>query len=128
MSLLEVADVTRANFSIVAARSKTTPTFAFAGNADMDALLPLELFLRQLEQATAEERVSRITCDFRDLYFMNSSCFKCFVSWINNIASSKSELQYVVDFVTNPGMRWQARSLENLQHFGPTIVRITAQT
>lgn len=128
MSLLDLADVTRPNFSITAARDESTPTFAFAGNADMDALGALGVFLRQLEQATLEQRVSRVTCDFRDLYFMNSSCFKCFVLWINGIGGVRSELQYVVEFVANPAMRWQARSLENLQHFGPSIVRITAQT
>lgn len=128
MSLLELADVTRANFSITVARGERTPTFAFAGNADMDAVIALGAFLKQLEQATLEQRVGRVTCDFRDLYFMNSSCFKCFVLWINGIAGVRSELQYVVEFIANPAMRWQARSLENLQHFGPSIVRVTAQS
>ncbi|MET0793327.1 MAG: hypothetical protein ABW061_17530 [Polyangiaceae bacterium] len=128
MSLLDLADVTRENFSITTIRGERSPTFAFAGNADMDAIAALGIFLRNLERAALEQRVALVTCDVRQLYFMNSSCFKCFVLWVNAIAGLSSELQYAVEFIANPGMRWQVRSLENLQHFGPSIIRITVQT
>ena len=128
MGLQGLTDVTLENFSIVAARGEKVPTFAFTGNADMGAIEALGAFLRQLERAALEQRISQVKCDVRELYFMNSSCFKCFVLWINSIASLTRELRYVVEFIANPGMRWQIRSLESLQHFGPTIIVITAQS
>jgi hypothetical protein len=98
----------------------------FPATPILDAHVALGAFLRQLEREAAQKQVVQFTCDFRQLYFMNSACFKCFVVWINDIAGLTRELQYVVEFVTNPNMHWQRRSLENLQYFGPSIVRITA--
>jgi hypothetical protein len=68
--------------------------------------------------------VSEVTCDFRTLSFMNSSCFKAFVVWIDTVKNAK--LSYRIRFRTAPNMHWQRRSLEALRRLAVDVVSLDA--
>ena len=62
--------------------------------------------------------------DFERLEFMNSSCFKNFVAWINRVQEMEARSRYQIRFVSNPGLHWQKRSLSALQCFAVDLVQI----
>jgi hypothetical protein len=70
----------------------------FIGNADMDAIAPLE--------------------------FMNSACMKLFVNWVSDILDAPEEKRYRLRFRSNPEIRWQKRSLTALQCFTTDVVAV----
>lgn len=95
----------------------------FSGNGDMSAVEALGRYLKQVHQEAVSQRVTDVSFDFRDLYFMNSSCFKAFVTWIDQ--ASRAEVHaYRIRFLTNPRLHWQRRSLEALRCLSPNVVRV----
>jgi len=124
MTAVGIDPLSLENFSIAPTWDGSTLRIAFSGNADMDARAPLEAFVKRLNVQVLAAKLKRVVCDMRGLYFMNSACFKCLVQWIDAIVKSEVEQQYTLNFIKNPKMAWQARSLESLRHFGPAIVHI----
>lgn len=95
----------------------------FSGNGDMTAVEPLGRYLKKVHVEATSLRLGEVKFDFRDLYFMNSSCFKAFVTWIDQ-ASRVEEHGYGIRFLTNPRLHWQRRSLEALRCLAPKVVRV----
>jgi hypothetical protein len=95
----------------------------FSGNGDMSAVDALGRYLKQVHQEAVSLEVKDVSFDFRDLYFMNSSCFKAFVTWIDQASRSEGHA-YVIRFLTNPRLHWQRRSLEALRCLSPNVVRV----
>jgi hypothetical protein len=114
-----------AGFQLTPRREGDTLVVNFAGNGDMSAVDTLGRFLKQLHVEATGTRASEVAFDFRDLYFMNSSCFKAFVTWID-IVSRTTEKAYTIRFLTNPRLHWQRRSLEALRCLAPHVVRVEA--
>jgi len=127
MTALAIEPLSLDNFSIAPTWEGSTLRIAFSGNADMDARAGLEAFVKRLNTQVVAAKLQRVVCDMRDLYFMNSACFKCLVQWIDAIVKANVEQQYSLSFIKNPKMSWQARSLESLRHFGPAIVLIKTE-
>ncbi len=94
------------------------------GNADLRAREPLESLLGRVDAEARRLRVAEVEVDLRDLEFMNSSCFKSFVSWIGRVQDLEPEMQYRIRFVSNPSMHWQQRSLHALRCFAVELVSI----
>jgi hypothetical protein len=65
-----------------------------------------------------------VRCDFRRLGFMNSSCFKSFVVWIDTVKNAP--IAYKISFLTDPNLHWQRRSLEALRRLAVNVVSIEA--
>ena len=97
----------------------------FSGNGDMSAVEALGRFLKALHTQATSLGVPEVAFDFRDLYFMNSSCFKAFVTWIDVVSRVNSN-GYKIRFMTNPRLHWQRRSLEALRCLSPNVVRVEA--
>jgi len=96
---------------------------AVTGNGDMSTVEALSRYLRQVHTVVVELALAEVRFDFRDLYFLNSSCLKEFVTWICGAVES-SPKSFKVRFVTNPKLLWQRRSLEALQRLAPNTVQI----
>jgi hypothetical protein len=96
---------------------------SFAGNGDMTAVEALGRYLKQVHLEAVALKVLEVKFDFRDLYFMNSSCFKAFVTWIDQAANAEDH-NYQIRFLTNPRLHWQRRSLEALRCLSPDVVRV----
>ena len=96
----------------------------FDGTADMHAIEKLDAYLGAIHAAAVDRRVHRVRVDFRKLEFMNSSCFKSFVSWIGQVQEAPPADRYRIEFLSNPRMHWQRRSLNALRCFALDLVTI----
>jgi hypothetical protein len=97
-------------------------TVAFTGTGDAAAIEVLGDYLRRLHTEAERLLVAEVTCDFRQLSFMNSSCFKAFVLWIDTVKNASRS--YRIRFLTDPTMHWQRRSLEALRRLATNVVSV----
>jgi hypothetical protein len=119
---LELAIVASAGFSCVPRLDGETLTVAFTGTGDVAAIVLLGDYLKRLHAEVERLRISEVACDFRQLSFMNSSCFKAFVVWIDTVKNAARS--YHIRFVTDPEMHWQRRSLEALRRLATGVVSV----
>jgi hypothetical protein len=96
----------------------------FSGTADMYAIDTLDAYLGAVHTTALERHARRVRVDFRKLEFMNSSCFKSFVSWIGHVQDAAPADRYQIEFLSNPQMHWQRRSLNALRCFAMDLVSI----
>jgi hypothetical protein len=97
-------------------------TVDFKGTGDVAASEPLAGYLKRVHAEAERLAVSQVTCDFRKLSFMNSSCFKAFVVWIDTVKNGAHA--YRIRFLTDPEMHWQRRSLEALRRLATSVVSV----
>ena len=96
-----------------------------SGTADLRVTDSVEAILTRVHQKALELAIAEVHMDLRDLEFMNSSCFKSFVSWISEV-SDLTAGQYRIRFLSNPSILWQRRSLHALSCFAAELVTIEA--
>ncbi|WP_437730458.1 hypothetical protein [Sorangium sp. So ce1335] len=123
MSSLRVEPVVTESFGIEPALREDTLGVRLTGTGDMAAVAPLGTFLKDLHAEAARLRVGAIEFDVRNLYFLNSSCLKAFISFICGLAGQG--LRCKVQFVTDARLGWQRRSLTALERMSPDVVSIT---
>ena len=61
----------------------------FSGTADLEAKDDLEVFVKKLHREAVKHTATKVVVDFRELEFMNSSCFKIFVAWLAQLTPSE---------------------------------------
>ena len=123
MSRLDLSPLVREGFSLTPNLEENGLVVQFTGNGDMEAVDPLGAYLKLVHRSAVELGVSRVAFDFSSLYFMNSSCFKAFVSLIDMVSRTDPRA-YAVCFLTNPRIHWQRRSLEALRYLAPKVVEV----
>jgi len=96
----------------------------FEGIADLRAVDQLKEWLPKVHAEALKLGVKDVSVDFRELDFMNSSCFKAFVVWLNALQQLEPDRQYRLCFLSNPDQHWQRRSLHALRCFAVDLVRI----
>lgn len=96
----------------------------FSGTGDVGAIELLADYLKRAHAEAERLSVTEVSCDFRKLTFMNSSCFKSFVVWIDTVKNASR--QYRIRFLTDPEMHWQKRSLEALRRLATNVVTVEA--
>jgi len=121
----EVISVAGEDFTAKSSHDGTTINALLAGNADYAALDAVELLLAKTHAEAKRLGVGEVVVDFKQLEFMNSSCFKCFVSWITDIQELPAPSQYKVRFLSNTQLHWQRRSLHSLRCFAVDLITIT---
>jgi len=124
---VEVISVTGDDFAGAAQREGPTITAWVKGNADYAALDAVEMLLARIHAAAVTNKTGEVVIDLRQLEFMNSSCFKSFVTWINDIQELEPTSQYKVKFLSNPNLHWQKRSLHSLRCFAVELISIIEQ-
>jgi hypothetical protein len=97
-------------------------TVRFSGTGDMDATDQLSEYLPRVHTELVRLELVNVTFDFHDLLFMNSSCFKSFVTFIDNAKATQPG--YRIRFLTEPKHHWQRRSLEALRRLAMGLVTI----
>lgn len=95
------------------------------GTADLRVTDSVEAILNRVHQKALELAIPEVQVDLRELEFMNSSCFKSFVSWISEVSDLPSG-QYRIRFLSSPSILWQRRSLHALSCFAAELVTIEA--
>jgi hypothetical protein len=121
----EVVSVSGDGFTGSAHRDGSTLTMVLGGTADHAAIDPIEMLLSRVHGEAKRTAVTEVVVDVRQLEFMNSSCFKGFISWLTGIDEMPQLEQYKVRFVSNPSFHWQKRSLASLRNFAIDLVTIT---
>jgi hypothetical protein len=97
---------------------------SLTGCADLKVWRGLGEMLVELHDEARRLEVKRVVVDVRELEFMNSSCFKSIVSWLNSIMELEPDQQYKIHFRSNPERLWQRRSLHALRSFALMLVTI----
>ena len=123
----EVVSVKGDDFAANATHEGTTISAALKGNADYAALDALDMLLNRVHAEAKRLGIKEAEIDLRQLEFMNSSCFKSFVSWITEVQELDVEKQYKVKFLSNPKMHWQKRSLHSLRCFAVELITVIEQ-
>ena len=106
-------------------REDTGLVAKLSGTADLRVTDSVEAILTRVHQKAIELGIPEVRMDLRELEFMNSSCFKSFVSWISEV-SDLTTGQYRIRFLSNPSILWQRRSLHALSCFAAELVTIEA--
>ena len=101
-----------------------TLTVQFRGTADVEAKPELDQYVEALHREATRIGVAKLTLDFRELEFMNSSSFKVFVTLLSQVQELPTDKQYRIHFLSNPNMHWQRRSLAALSCFAVDLVAI----
>src|SRR5262249_17225948 len=113
---LELEALKRTGFAAEASPSSGPIEVRMSGNADSSVLAALEHFLRGLHSEACRLGTSEVRVDIRELYFMNSSCLKLFVTWFTQLRELNPAQQYRVIVSSSPQLHWQARSFDALRY------------
>src|SRR5687767_6639753 len=95
--------------SVTAERQRLV--FMLIGTADMSATEELGRLLTELHADAVVRRVTEVVVDIRELRFMNSSCFKKFVTWVTTVYDMEPDRRYMIRFLSDQNKHWQKRSL-----------------
>lgn len=120
--VLELEAINTPGLSCTPSLDDAKLTVAFTGTGDVAAIELLGDYLKRLHGEAERLLVSEVTCDFRQLSFMNSSCFKAFVVWIDTVKNAARS--YRIRFLTDSEMHWQRRSLEALRRLAADVVSV----
>lgn len=96
----------------------------FRGTADTTIVKELDEFLADVHTSIQEQRLTEVVVDFRELEFMNSSCFKSFITWLVTMRREPVQNHYSIRFYSARAHHWQKRSLHAFGHFGGELVTI----
>lgn len=94
----------------------------FDGTGDVAAIELLSSYLKLVHAEATRLKLPEVVCDFRKLSFMNSSCFKAFVVWIDTVKNT--DPPYRIRFLTSASLHWQKRSLEALRRLASSVVTV----
>ncbi len=125
-SRLDVPSVKTNDFQAVASLASWVITMKLEGTADLRVNAPLEDFVQQVRSEAARIKVKEVVVDFRALEFMNSSCFKAFVSWLAQVEDIEPDARYRIRFLSDNSKHWQKRSLVALSCFASDVVEVVA--
>lgn len=120
-----VARVLEQGFEATAVRHADEISIRLKGEADIRAKPHLAGFFRTVHGVALQAGL-RVQVDWRDLRFMNSSCFQDFVVWLGEIGKVPAADGYSVIFVADNTQYWQRRSLHALATFAPDRVVVEA--
>ena len=96
-------------------------TIKMIGTADSQSNVALREYVKKLRARIMELGVSEVVVDLGELEFMNSSCFKVFVTWVVALPDEKG---YTLRLQPNNKHHWQKRSLPALAALGDGRVEV----
>jgi hypothetical protein len=94
------------------------------GTADSGAKASLDSIIAGVHDRAVDEKLAMVDVDLRLLEFMNSTCLKSLVTWLNNLREKTSA--YRIRFISRADVYWQRRSLDALRAFAPDHVLVEA--
>jgi hypothetical protein len=120
----DLPEISSSTFSAASSFENEALSVRFTGNADLAAKNALELLLPRVHSEALRVRTPEVVIDFTGLEFMNSSCFRSFVSWLSDVQDLPTHQQYRIRLISNSAMLWQRRSLHALKCFADDLIRI----
>jgi len=120
---LEVSTIDTGELRVRTALENGGLTVHFAGSADSRSMMSIDGLLTKVHAEALRLAVGEVTADFRGFDFMNSSCFKAFVSWICRVEELDAAAQYKICFLSDEAKHWQRRSLDARKSFAVDLIR-----
>jgi hypothetical protein len=102
-------------------------TLAMSGVGELPDQSELAALLKRAHQVALAQHVNQVVINFEGLKFMNSSCFKAFVSWVAEISGLPEASRYKVRFKLIPTRRWQRVSVSALACFAVNLISYDGQ-
>lgn len=99
----------------------------FSGNADTRVKEEIHNYLVETHKLVRQNKLDKVSIDLRELEFMNSACFKAFVTWLATVRSLDQDEQYRIHFLSSDNIHWQRRSLRALSCFAASLVRVHSE-
>lgn len=99
----------------------------FAGSADSRSQDAIAHLLGRVHAEAMRLGLPEVSVDFRQCDFVNSSCFKAFVVWLEQIQELEENQQYKLRFFSDDTKAWQRRSLQALSCFAIELVHIESK-
>lgn len=122
MTPFSVLPVSQPGFTLTPSYTGAAVVVRMSGNADMNAQSTLATVLRQVHSEALRLGVDEVVCDFDELYFMNSSCFKALVTWVTTLLSVEPGKRYRIRVRSNQKLAWQRRSVEALRCLAERVI------
>ena len=122
--MTELAKLTETTFSALVVHDAKDIIVRFTGNADVTAQKHFERLFGDVHEQARKLGVNRVQIDLRDLMFMNSSCIKDVIVWLEKVRKTEDGQRYLVAFLSSRSQPWQRRSLHALSHFARGIVSV----
>ena len=119
-----LAAIRKERFALIPSMHGRSLHIEFSGMADLSATATLPLFFNLVHREIQRQAIREVVVSMRDLSFLNSSCLKAFVKWIDAIDSCEDAFRYKLRFISNPKHGWQRRSLETLKSMSDGSVSI----
>jgi hypothetical protein len=126
-ALLDIPAIMEPGFEASATCEDNALRLAFHGSAELQVSERLGPFLSRVHEEALRLRTREVTVDLVRLEFMNSSCFKRLVTWLNTLRAVEGQHPYSVRFLSSSRVRWQKASLMALSCFAPGAVTIEAR-
>lgn len=121
--MTELVSISDAKFSATATHSGTGILLELTGAADAAAKRNLARLLGQVHEQAKALGADEVKIDIRRLAFMNSSCFKDIITWLDR---ARADAGYRIIFLSSATQHWQKRSLHALSCFARDLVSIEA--
>lgn len=119
-----VGPLIREGFSLIPTLSGRVLHLVFVGCADAEAQPLLGSYFNRLHVEAMQANVNEVFVDVHELYFINSSCFKAFVTWVATVSAVEPSARYRIRFLKDANLRWQARSFDALHRMSLALVSI----
>lgn len=126
MSVLSIPAIETKELRASALQRDNSLELKMIGCAEAAAIEPLAALVRRVHYEALRLHPSEVVVDFRELEFMNSGCFKSFVTWLAELQETEANAQYPIRFLSDPNKHWQRRSLGALSCFAVDLVKIDA--
>jgi hypothetical protein len=126
MTMDSIPNIDTSDLRTTTTQDDKSVSVAFSGNADSRSMSAIDALLSGLHTVAVGSKMREVTIDLRELEFMNSSCFKAFVTWIGKVQDLPQPQQYHMVFRSDDSKHWQRRSLGALSCFAVDLIRIEA--
>jgi hypothetical protein len=96
----------------------------FAGVADLPHRDDLCRLLEAVHQTARSRGAQEVVADLSGLEFMNASCFRALVGWVNLVQELLDDNPYRIRFRYSSGHPWQQRSIHALKCFATELISL----
>ena len=125
MKNVHLPDSTGSELQAEATLDGNTLELKLTGTADLRSCDQLASIVDRIDAEATEHKCQEVVVNLVKLEFMNSSCFKTLVSWINRVQSRNPNDRHKICFRSSDDMLWQRRSLNVLRSFAPDLIEVT---
>jgi hypothetical protein len=119
-----VGEIQMDGFSLRTEHAQGSIVATLRGNADMAVQEQFKALLDRVSSIAKASGTQEVVFDWRELYFMNSSCLSLILRFINAALELPEPVRYKVRFRSSPNLKWQQKSLQAVHSYARELVVI----